>query len=416
MSSIERTAPTDTQALQRATSEPTDKVALVVAGSLAIDTSCDYTPLGGASFSLQPHPATSNPASITQSLGGVATNIAVALNYLGVPVRLCSAVGNDALGATALSMIEDRGLSANGIMKLPEGRTGQYIAVNDASKDLVLGMADMKIMEQLGGNFDNSFKDQVHSWSPSWLVIDSTWDTFTLNRWISEARSSGVKVAFEPVSRAKSRRLFDPNVKIGTVAQDSAISLATPNALELAEMHDAASKAGLFDGDEWWQCIDVLGIPMSGGRVKLVRMTNATLVDKGIPQQCIQLLPFIPTLLVKLGNEGVLMAQLMKPNDPRFTSPDSSPYILTRGTQAHSSIGGVYMRLFPPIEHVQSAEMKSVNGVGDTFMGVIMAGLITENPKPVEDIVDIAQRGAVMTLKHTEAVSPEIASLRKFLS
>jgi len=35
--------------------------------------------------------------------------------------------------------------------------------------------------------------------------------------------------------------------------------------------------------------------------------------------------------------------------------------------------GGVYMRLFPPVEVVE--DIVSVNGVGDTFLGVLVVGL-----------------------------------------
>lgn len=74
------------------------------------------------------------------------------------------------------------------------------------------------------------------------------------------------------------------------------------------------------------------------------------------------------------------------------------------------------MRLFPPVEFVPSDEIVSVNGVGDTFLGVLMAGLAKEKPKSIVDLVDIAQRGSVMTLKSKEAVSPDISALQGQLS
>ena len=73
------------------------------------------------------------------------------------------------------------------------------------------------------------------------------------------------------------------------------------------------------------------------------------------------------------------------------------------------------MRLFPPVETVSSDTIVSVNGVGDTFLGVLMAGLTKEKPKNIVELVDIAQRGSVMTLKSKEAVSPEISTLRSSL-
>lgn len=68
------------------------------------------------------------------------------------------------------------------------------------------------------------------------------------------------------------------------------------------------------------------------------------------------------------------------------------------------------MRLFPAAEVVQEEQIVSVNGVGDTFLGVVVAGLA--KGRRVEELIDGAQRAAVLTLKSGEAVSPEIAGLR----
>ena len=106
-------------------------------------------------------------------------------------------------------------------------------------------------------------------------------------------------------------------------------------------MHSAASKADLFEREDWWQIIDAIGLSSSGSRDKLVSMTNATLVDEGVPQQSIQLLPYIPTLLTKLGSQGVLMTQLLAKDDVRLKSRDSAPYVLGRSTDGNDIVGGV---------------------------------------------------------------------------
>lgn len=73
------------------------------------------------------------------------------------------------------------------------------------------------------------------------------------------------------------------------------------------------------------------------------------------------------------------------------------------------------MRLFPPVEKVSENDIVSVNGVGDTFLGVLIAGLAKQNPKEVADLVNVAQRGSVMTLKSREAVSLEVSGLESSL-
>lgn len=75
-------------------------------------------------------------------------------------------------------------------------------------------------------------------------------------------------------------------------------------------------------------------------------------------------------------------------------------------------VGGVYMRLFPAVEEVRIEDVVSVNGVGDTFAGTLVAGLAGRDGRRVEEIVDIAQRAAVLSLKSKEAVSPGLGTLR----
>lgn len=72
------------------------------------------------------------------------------------------------------------------------------------------------------------------------------------------------------------------------------------------------------------------------------------------------------------------------------------------------------MRLFPPADIVPDDEVVSVNGVGDTFLGIIVAGLAAGTDE-VEKLVHIAQQGSVMTLKSKEAVSLDLPLLRPSL-
>ena len=398
---------------------PNNTADVIVAGSLAIDLSCDHIQQSTENLSSQPLLHTSNPASITQTLGGVGQNVATALHYLGSSLRLCSSVADDIAGSTALNILAERGLQTAGIQKLGPGfKTAQYVAINDAQKHMVLAMADMNILEDTSGAFDSLWKPHLEICKPKWLIVDANWHSKTLRQWLDAAKASGAKVAYEPVSAAKSRRVFPANFQSNAslaAVPNHLVDLATPNALELSSMHGAASDAGLFDREDWWRVIDSIGLSTAGSREKLASLTNELLVDQGAPQQSIRLLPFIPCILTTMGPDGVLMTQMLRPGDNRLTLPEAAPYILSRSTDGNSIIGGVYMRLFPPVETVSSEEIVSVNGVGDTFLGVIIAGLTEEKPRSIVDLVDIAQRGSVMTLKSKEAVSPEVSMLRNSL-
>lgn len=398
------------------TQTQSEKVDVLVAGAIAIDSSCDFIGSEKIRSTVNPHLATSNPALITQNLGGVGQNIATALHYLGTPTRLCSIVGDDVAGASAFAMLSERGLSTSGIKLTKNGsHTAQYVAINNSRKDLFLAMADMRILE---GQLDfDLWKAHVTACRPKWLVVDANWDSTTLHKWIIAGKASGAKVAYEPVSVAKSQRLFVPSKEegqpLGTIPHH-AVDLASPNRLELASMYAAAKEEGFFEREDWWQTVDAMGFSSSGSREKLIAVSNEDLVDEGIPQQSIQLLPFIPAIVTKLGHQGVLLTRLLAPGDSQLTSRTAAPYVLSRSHHNEGTVGGVFMRFFPAVEILSEDEIISVNGVGDTFLGTLIAGLAREeSEKKVDlvDIIDIAQRGSVMSLKSKEAVSPEIDTL-----
>ena len=396
-------------------------VQVIVAGAVAIDLCCDFVAPVAKPNLLQPLTNTSNPAEIHQSLGGVGRNVATALHYMDVSTRLCSKVGDDIAGSAAIAMLRRQGLRTCSVVRSKRNsRTAQYVAVNDAQKKLVMAMADMEILEsETDSSSENnqSLLPQLPGSSPRWLIVDANWDPNTLQTWLREGRAAGANLALEPVSVEKSKRLFTevPDSRETPIFPNHFLDIATPNALELASMHEAAREAGLLEREDWFSVIDSMDLSTMGSRNILEHLTSASLVDAGIPQQSIQLLPFIPCIITTLGDRGVLLTQLLRPDDDRLTSPTAAPYLLSRSVNGNDVVGGVYMRLFPAVEEVPSQRIISVNGVGDTFLGVLIAGLTKLQQSRVEDLIDIAQRGSVMTLKSKEAVSPDIVFLKAAL-
>lgn len=74
----------------------TGPVDILVAGSVAVDLSCDFQPRNPTTGKA-PQLETSNPAAINQSIGGVGHNVALAAHRASKDsrVRLCSLVGDD---------------------------------------------------------------------------------------------------------------------------------------------------------------------------------------------------------------------------------------------------------------------------------------------------------------------------------
>ncbi|KAI7767781.1 hypothetical protein ACKAV7_001057 [Fusarium commune] len=390
------------------------KADILVAGSVAIDLSCDYAPKSGDA---SPVLHTSNPSSISQSIGGVGHNVALAAHSVSkhARVRLCSMVGDDVAGKTILNGLTASGLDTTYIRQLGHeyhgsNRTAQYVAVNDANKNLVMAMADMGIFTN--HSFPEYWKSAVRGTKPKWLVVDGNWSEKDIRAWLKAGQDQDCKIAFEPVSTAKSMNLFCPqkgHPKLRVFPKPT-VDIASPNSYELAAMYSAARDNGYFEAPEWFDIIDAFG--MRGARDRFVKMTSAELTDAGVPVQSVQLLPYIPTIVTKLGPQGVLLTTILGKDDPRLKDPDSEEYILARSMSDHPSVGGLYMRLFSAAERVQN--IVSVNGVGDTFFGVLISGLAQGGK--VENLIDVAQAGSCLTLKSPESVSPDLHRLESVLA
>lgn len=77
---------------------PTSKADILVAGSVAVDLNCNFhNDRYPDPKPVSPVPYTSNPAGITQSIGGVGHNVALAAQSIhrDLKVKLCSLIGND---------------------------------------------------------------------------------------------------------------------------------------------------------------------------------------------------------------------------------------------------------------------------------------------------------------------------------
>jgi pseudouridylate synthase / pseudouridine kinase len=374
----------------------------------------------------------------------VGQNVSAALHYMGAKTVLCSAVGNDLAGKALLSDLESRGMNTAGIEVVSDAETAQYVAINDGKKDLVIAMADMKILEAADGPLAAAWRHHLDVCRPSWVVVDANWDASTLGSWIRAARAVSAKVAYEPVSVDKSPRIFGTDVLHG-VHSTGLADLATPNEMELFAMHShirSKMKRGMA---AWLRCVQSMLSVITSSPLHTGRGPESS----SITQCALELLPFFPCILTKCGPKGVLLAQVLLRGDRRLergssgtvtgedghaaeieTAGNNSKGLVLQVSQGRwpvsmqtgpasalsaSEVAGVYLRFFSPVEHVPEKQVVSVNGVGDTFLGVLVAGLAKKNPKPLEDLIDVAQAAAVMTLKSVQSVSPEVAALRSRL-
>ena len=412
-----------------------EEIDVFVAGSLAVDVSCNYDPINqpGTSPSLR----TSNPAAISQSVGGVGRNVALAAHYAGANVRFCTAVGHDEAGRAATQSVQDQGLDTSSINTLGAGaRTAQYVAVNDVGGDLVIAMADMKIFDNNEDGFDERWECHLNRYKPQWLVVDGNWDSQTLRKWIHAGKSVGANIAYEPVSVEKSSRIFlpieemhsDKDIKqpLSGPSRTAAwnpmqlADLAAPNEIELHAMSQyvqASNAVSPSFKSEVSQCSLLKSLDQR-------KEGSLQSIDVHIILAALNLIFYIPCILTKLGSKGVLLAEHLRIGDSRLSDSAEAKYILPNiwghmdePLDAPSMPLGrppspsIYLRHFPPAQTIPTRDIVSVNGVGDTFFGVLIAGLCRRKSCSIGELVDVAQKAATMTLRSPESVSANIRAI-----
>jgi pseudouridine-5'-phosphate glycosidase/pseudouridine kinase len=117
----------------------------------------------------------------------------------------------------------------------------------------------------------------------------------------------------------KAAKIFMNPVVLGLFPNHS-INTITPTISELEAMFTAAQINGFFESNEWWTILDSFGVEslfrqgttshIAKVAVDIHLKDMPDLIESGIIQQAIKLLPYIPTILIKLGPRGALSVYL----------------------------------------------------------------------------------------------------------
>jgi pseudouridine-5'-phosphate glycosidase/pseudouridine kinase len=167
----------------------TQQPEVLVIGGVAVDVSCDYTPRTSSAPTPVLH--TSNPSIITESLGGVANNVAYALHLSGIKTRLISSIGSDVSGAWVREKMQARGMDCRGLTVSSAHNTARYVAVNDGNGGLFVASADMTVIEKMDWD---SIKDSLRAAAGvEWVVIDGNIVPETLVHILRHCRKAGIK-------------------------------------------------------------------------------------------------------------------------------------------------------------------------------------------------------------------------------
>jgi hypothetical protein len=193
-------------------------------------------PLPGRELQLE----TSNPASCTESDGGVGRNIAETLGRLGSSPVLYSSVGNDSRGLALVGRLEEEcGVqsSAETIHVANGSSTATYLAVMNGKGDLHTACADMTVLDHIQSPSLEVLKDA------EMLIIDANPPVHVLHETAVRARQAGVKIVFDPTSVSKALK----------AAQDmelmACISYAFPSFVELRALLDSDESMGISSRD-----------------------------------------------------------------------------------------------------------------------------------------------------------------------
>ncbi len=191
--------------------------------------------LGGATLDHRIEPlgqlrtGTSNPVRSESSAGGTARNIAEALARLGLEVDLFSRVGRDPAGDRLLADLERLGADVAGVDRDPRLATASYTAVHDEHGELVMGLADMEILDRLDLAW---LEDRLEGLREHDLwIVDANLPRPVLER-LAEALPEGGRIYADPVSVEKSARLAPVLARIDTIFPDRAEAAALANSEE----------------------------------------------------------------------------------------------------------------------------------------------------------------------------------------
>ncbi|GGY82204.1 carbohydrate kinase [Pseudoduganella plicata] len=149
--------------------------------------------------------ATSNPASATETYGGVARNIAENLARLGTPSALLTAVGMDSAGDALRKHAEGAGIDMTGSLKLPGSATGTYTAVLDGAGEMVVALADMALYDHITPAFLADRQPQRAA--ASLVVADLNLPEASVALLLGDAQRGSAQLVIVAVSQPKMDRL-----------------------------------------------------------------------------------------------------------------------------------------------------------------------------------------------------------------
>lgn len=227
----------------------------------------------------------------------------------------------------------------------------------------------------------------------------------------------------------KSTRILKAFETIPPTAPISSIDFISPNLIELGELFATASEGptDLMSHPNYWTALDSLSLG-SKYRMDLEHLSRANvssdstkgslsfLLDQGIAQMAVTLLPFFQHIIVKCGEKGVLVVMRIFADNSASKWHQEQSNLKARYIVSHSDSGEtVVVSHFPALS---IDNLINVTGAGDSFVGTLLTCLAQQSdafdsPGSLRQVIDLSQRAAVLALGSHEAVSGRLSELKK---
>jgi pseudouridine kinase len=147
---------------------------------------------------------TSNPATSTQSCGGVARNIAENLGRLGTKSSLLTVVGDDHGGQWLMDHTKSF-VDLTPSQVLPKMQTGTYTAVLDEEGEMNVALADMSIYDTVSTEWIE--KKWGYIFSAELVILDTNFSADVLKSVINRCEEEQIPLCITPVSSPKVKKL-----------------------------------------------------------------------------------------------------------------------------------------------------------------------------------------------------------------
>lgn len=176
----------------------------------------------------------SNPGSVRRSPGGVGFNVASVLARLGTPTRLVSRIGADSDGEAIVAAARGAGIDTSTLSVSKSAPTAGYHATFDDAGNLVIGVADMKICDEMTPAAIAALA--VSRSDRAFWVVDANLPDDAIVFVAEAAAAAGIPLAAMAVSPAKALRLLPTLDRLGYL---------------FANRREAAALLGLDKGETW---------------------------------------------------------------------------------------------------------------------------------------------------------------------